>query len=391
MLKYILLNIIWVPLLTLGQYNTQAVLDSIAKNNKTILANQQYWIAQNKLFETGLTPYDPTVEFEYLLGTPSEMGDQIDFTVAQPFDFPTVYKKKKKLANAQKQQAEFAKKLIEQDVLFEAQTLCINLVYQNKLKTKLIKWKESANEWVQFYQKKIDIGDGTILDLNKAKLHLIDIETQENENNTVIKTLQAQIIQLNGGKLIACDFSDYDTLEILPDLETLKAEIEAINYEHKLFEQQKTIAQKQTEVTKALSLPKLELAYRYQSILNQQFNGIVFGVSLPLWENKNKVAAQKQFEVLANDELDKIHEEHTSKIEQLYNQYQHKKTILNQYTTLLESVNSIVLLDKALKYGEISVLQYFQEVSFYFESTKKLFQIEKEYQEIVAALTKFRL
>lgn len=381
----------WLPFVIYGQSNTETILDNIAKNNKTILANKQYWKAQNTLFETGLTPYDPKVEFDYLFGSPSEMGDQTDFTIVQPLDFPTVYGKKRKLADAQKQQSEFAHKIVEQDILLEAKKVCIELIYRNRLQTKLNQRKENTEQWMHFFQKKLDTGDGNILDLNKAKLHLIDINTEWRKNQSEIQTFNQKLVQLNGGNPVELNATVYDVLELIPDIETLKAEIKEVNPHHEFLEQQKLIAEKQTEVAKALNLPKFEIGYHYQSILNQRFNGIHVGINIPLWENKNKVEAQRQFELLANEELNKVHLQHLSELEQLYSQYQNKESLLEEYKTVLESVNSTSLLDKALKYGEISVLQYFQESSYYYESTKNLLQMEKEYQEIVAELMKHKL
>src|SRR5687768_8703604 len=84
-----------------AQSTIDTVLASIANNNKTIHANTQYWEVQKLQYKTGLTPYNPTAEFDYLIGSPATTGNQTDFTIAQSFDFPTTYAKKNQLSKQQ--------------------------------------------------------------------------------------------------------------------------------------------------------------------------------------------------------------------------------------------------------------------------------------------------
>ena len=87
--------------LTLAQGTLDSVLNSIASKNKTLASYSKLSEARQLEFRTGLTPYNPTVEYDYLLGTPSNAGNQTDIMVVQSFDFPTAYIKRKKVANGQ--------------------------------------------------------------------------------------------------------------------------------------------------------------------------------------------------------------------------------------------------------------------------------------------------
>src|SRR3989304_8690567 len=116
-----------------AQSTIDTVLANIAKNNKTIFANTHYWEAQKLQYKTGLTPYNPSVNYDYLIGSPSTAGNQTDFTITQTFDFPTVYIKKKQVAEQQIGQAEFQLIAKRQEVLLEAKIICVELVYRNKM------------------------------------------------------------------------------------------------------------------------------------------------------------------------------------------------------------------------------------------------------------------
>jgi hypothetical protein len=66
-----------------SQSTIENALTEIAKNNKTIQANTQYWNAQKVQYKTGNSLYNPTVEYDYLKGSPANAGNQTDFTITQ--------------------------------------------------------------------------------------------------------------------------------------------------------------------------------------------------------------------------------------------------------------------------------------------------------------------
>jgi cobalt-zinc-cadmium efflux system outer membrane protein len=75
----------------------------------------------------------------------------------------------------------------------------------------------------------------------------------------------------------------------IPDFVTLEKEIEENDPEIKKLLLQYQIAKQEVEVNKALNLPKFEIGYRYQGLLNENYNGIHAGVTIPLWERNNIV------------------------------------------------------------------------------------------------------
>ncbi len=55
---------------------------------------------------TGNTPPDPEVEFAYLFGKPSDLGNRIDFGITQQLDFPTTYIHRSKVKKINSSRAE---------------------------------------------------------------------------------------------------------------------------------------------------------------------------------------------------------------------------------------------------------------------------------------------
>ena len=141
-----------------AQSATENVLSEIKKNNKTLIATTQYWEAQKLQYKTGLTPYNPTVEYDYLKGTPASTGNQEEFNVNQSFDFPSAYFKKNQLANQQTTQAEYKLTASRQDILLDAKKTCIQLIYHNKLQIRLVQQKQNIEKLFSAFKTKLEKG-----------------------------------------------------------------------------------------------------------------------------------------------------------------------------------------------------------------------------------------
>ena len=375
-----------------AQTGLETVLSDIAKNNKTLQTQAKYWDAQKLQYNTGITLYDPVVSYDYMRGNPNAIaGNQTDITVVQRFDFPTVYGKRRKLADEQSKQADFTLTANRQQILLEAKKAYIELVYLNKLKGKIEERKTKIEKFLNDFQTKLDKGEGNVLDVNKAKLQLIEINKDYQLNISTINQLIQKLTELNGGIEIAFTETDYPDYPPVPLFEELEKEIENIDPVRKYLEQQKVSAQKQIEVTKAMTLPKLDAGYHYQGILGQNFHGARIGVSIPLWENKNRVKQSQAELSVADVQLDEHINEHYYDIKQLYEKYINLQKTVEDYQNVLSNINSVQLLDKALRFGEITTIQYFLEVSYFYTATNNFLLAEKEYNEVIAELYRYQL
>jgi outer membrane protein TolC len=374
-----------------AQSTIDSVLSIIAQNNTVIIANTKYWDAQKVLYKTGLGLYDPKADFDFLSGSPAGAGNQIDFTITQAFDFPSVYSKKKQLSNEQITQTDFQLTANRQNVLLEAKLLCIELIYRNKYQKEIDERLQSTQKWLNNFEVRLAKGEGNILDVNKAKLQWIETNAMWQENQSIIKVLNQKLTEMNGGLNLELKDTEYPINMQIPEFAELENTIEKSDPILKYLEQEKVVGEKQVEVSKAMGLPKLETGYHYQSILNQKFHGLHVGASIPIWENKNKVKAQKAELVFTEYNLQNHLNEHYYAILHEYEVFKQLEATLNAYQEAFPSIRSIDLLDKSLAFGEISTLEYFMEVSFFFESLQNYLKTEMEYQKSIAKLNKHLL
>lgn len=376
-----------------AQSGIDNTLASVARNNKTIAANQQAWEARKLEFNTGLTPANPVIEYDYLIGTPANAGNQTDFTVSQAFDFPTAYSRKRKLADEQVKQADFNMVSVRQDILLEAKTACIRLVYYNKLNTQLVKRLSDAEKLATDFRTKMDKGDGNILDTNKANLQAVEIKKEYQKNLSMINQLNQKLTELNGGQQIVFRDTIYPVLPNIPSFDELEKEYEANDPDRKILEQQKVVAETNLSLSKSLALPKIEVGYHYQGILGQTYNGVHTGISIPLWENKNVIKQRKAELSAATADIDAHKNEHYYHIRHLYENYMNLKVTMEAYeaANLDTSSRNRVLLNKAFALGQLSSIEYFMEISYYYTSLNHFLETEKDYHEAVALLLKYQL
>jgi len=373
-----------------AQSNMQEVLQSVANNNLNLKAQNQYIETQRIGYKTELNLANP--EFEYENNFSDTEGKPYEILISQSFDFPTVYMHKNKIKKAKTANLNNLLLQSRQEILLGAKKICLSLIYQNKLKLELVNRYENAQKLVNFFQKKLKQGDANILEMNKVKVVLLNIKNQLQLCNSRIANLNEELKQLNGGNHIELETSEYPDFALEEDYS--KLEMDYLNGIPQLnnMKAHKEIASKEIALAKNQALPKLTLGYRYiNSDLTKAANGLKFGISIPLWENRNKVKYAKLNQLSQESNFLAQEKIILSDFQKNYQNYQGLKASLAEYREILEGSNMNDLLQKALDYGQISSIEYFMETIYFYESYDTFLEVEKEYHLAVANLMKYQL
>ena len=373
------------------QSGIDAVLSSVEENNLTLKANRQFWEARSKELLMGLSLPNPQVEFEYLFGNQAIAGNQTDFLAFQSFEFPSVYGKRKEIAQLEGTNSVYRINAKRQDILLEAKEVSIQIIYNQKLKNYFEDRLLANQKLVSDFQRRLDQGDGTILEVNKSKLQLLQTQQSLRMVNVEIQSLMTLLTQMNGGLPVDLPDTSYPAPVPLPVFEVLEQEIESVDPERQLLEEEKKLAEMRKDAGKFKSLPEFELGYRYQGILGQKFNGIHTGLTIPLWEQKNVNQFHDADILLRELEIQEHVTEHFHEIKRLFMDVDSLRTALDDYLVALDQISDPVLLDKALALGEITIIEYFMENSFYQAAYHTLLELERDYQLLMARLLKYRL
>ncbi|HEX5624404.1 MAG TPA: TolC family protein [Saprospiraceae bacterium] len=374
-----------------AQDHLDTILDAVAKNNKSLLANRQYWEAKKLEYRTGIYLSDPVIQYQYLSGAPESAGNQNEWLAIQAFDFPTVYGHKRKLAREQSAWSDHMLTASRQDVLLEAKLSFLDLVYRNKLKAALSERRVKLEKLVQDFQRQLDQGEGNILDLNKVKLQLMETMQRIQENDAAHNRQLLHLTELNGGETLAIPDTVYPKEQAIPPFEELERAYELADPRLKGLEQELHVADRQLKLEKAMRLPRFEAGYRYQSILDQKFNGIHAAVRVPLWEHKNRVRHQRAKLDYQVQQLTAHRTEHYLEIREWYDEMSLLKENLELYRSVIPQLQHVQLLDKALKLGELSTSEYFLEISYQEQAFMQYLKTEHDYHATLAQLNQYKL
>ena len=375
-----------------GQNSIDEVLRSIEANNKELQANGQLTVSKKLEAKLDNNLLDPSVSYVHQYGNREGMGIQGELVASQSFDFPSVYVQKNKLAKSKavsydRQGAEF-----RQQILLQAKELCLDLVLLNQQKALLDQRRQNAEQLSELYATRLQSGDANILETNKINLELLNAKTEARMNEaTRIAKLQ-ELATLNGG--IAIEFTDtaYTPVKELLSFEELRSEAVTSNPQLLTLKSEQIAAQRQLSVNKSKGLPGFELGYRLNTATGgERFNGFLVGVTIPLFSNRNNVRQAKAQSLYTDLQLESTTSTVESELRQLYNQSLALRTSMDEYNTVLKSQNNLVLLNKAIQTGQISMIEYFVDVTTLYQSMQNYMQLQNEYQKVMAQLYKYKL
>ena len=379
-------------LTTRAQSSIDQVLRSIETNNKSLQANTKMTDAQKLEAQTGKFLANPSVEWEQMWGNRNNPGSEYTLTVKQSLDFPTTYSNKNKLANLKANTIGFQSAAYRQQLLLNAKQTCIEIIYLRKQKSLLDERLANAETMFALYKKRFESGDANQLELNKIQLELLNAQNQSRLNKAALTTAEEQLRNLNGGKPITFDATDYPAGEELINFDQLQAAFMDADPNLKSLTGNQEIANREVKLSRSLTLPKFDVGYKRNAASDHvASNGFMVGVSIPLFENKNTVKKAKAQAEFATASLEDNRLNLKTNLQQLYQQAEALQISRADYAKVLEQQRNIELLNKALNAGQLSVIDYFTELSTIYDSHQSYLDVEKEYHSILAQLYQYKL
>ncbi|MDE7102749.1 MAG: TolC family protein, partial [Bacteroidales bacterium] len=322
--------------------------------------------AEKYSYKTGLTPGDPEVGFSYKWGTRGA-GDEAELEVVQAFEFPAVYAYAKKLSDLNVRNADLRYERARLAWQVEVRQLCIRVVYYNAMEKLWRRRMEQADTLLDAYQKTFRMGETNSLDMNKARMNWVKLRNEYQNLLIDRESLEMELSRLMGGAPVRLLQSDYDPMEWPADFDRWYGQMSIWHPALMLSEGEADAAKKGVELNTAHAFPSFKVGYKGENIFNEGLHGVVVGMSLPLWENKNKVKQAKLANMSAEMSLKDVQLATHAKYSTLYAKaVQLQKTVAEYRKTIAEAGNT-TLLGKALRAGEISLLEYLVEQDYLFE------------------------
>lgn len=343
----------------------EQVLGQIEQNNQTLktLASQVEsqrltFTAQNKL-------PDPQIGAFYLPVGRHNTGNYSEFQISQSFEFPSVYGVRSDLIEQQTLEMKAEYKAKRQEILLQAKSHCLNLIYLNQKRAIEMLRTEQAKlvfDQIQESYQKEQIG---ILELNKAKIAWMQEQFKIQQIDSDILNLLLLLRSLNGGKELSFIAQEYpDTLD-LDSKELIWEQKRRTDADLLTLMQKEAVARQALKLVQKKSLPDLTAGFNYQGVGGSNYAGLYAGISIPLWSNPHQIKAAQAQLLFQENHTASVTTQAFGHFEKQYNEYQNLLAQFRSYTSTLSDLNSDQLLLLAYQSGQLSYLEYYMELQFY--------------------------
>lgn len=385
----------------------EGILQQIELHNRELQAATQLARAEKLEQKSSNNLPDPTLSYAHLWDSKDKNITVGELVVSQSFDFPTRYLSRGGMNRHLYSSIDAATEATRQRILLEAKLLCIEITTLNRQQKLLKERMEQAEKLAKLYQKRLQEGDANLIETNKIELERLNARTEYRLGEIAIRNKTQQLLTLNGNQPLlpgrptplgpavpTADSLGLDRFNEQPlpgDLVTLMGELMETDPSLRALKSRQLAAEKSIGLNKQGWLPRLELGYRRNTESGHPLNGVVVGFSFPLFENRSKVKSARSQATGLKLQREDTQDKEQARLSRLYEEAYQLQQSIQEYQSTLSAQQNLTLLEKALMEGQISLIDYFVEVSIIYQSQSNLFALEGEYQRAVAELYRSRL
>lgn len=374
----LLLALTFVSFVNAQNSSLQNFLQQVDTNNLTLKTLRQKLQAEKIATRIGLTPSNPEAEFIYQWGSPVDIGNKKTISITQSFDFPTAYAYRGRIARNLSSSLEYDFRARRTEILSNAHKLYVEYVYHVAMVNELTRQFRYTQVIANALRRKMEVGEIGIIPFTQTELKLQEAFTSLKLAENSLKCIYNEITSINGGFPVSIT----DSVMVLPMLtdsfEDWMATAEQQNPEIQFLNSQVALGQLQVKLSRVESLPSFHAGYASEKVAGEQFQGVVAGIKIPLWEKANTVryakANAKQLQFAAEDYLLSFRLRSKS----LFDRVKSLSDNINQLSSILAKLDIEAKLTLALEKGEISVVDYYTELSDIYGLRLKLLELQNE-------------
>lgn len=368
----------------MAQTSLQELLKSVEQNNPQLITASKGLLSTTAELKMGRNPMDPELEYSHVFGTENTN----ELTLKQSFDFPTVYRQRNNVAKYGTQKAEAEFMATRQTIFSEVTSMYVTVVALNNelsiLKTRL----ENAQSIKKFFEKKLEAGETTILEKNKVTALYINAKSQLSMSEMELQNVLNQLTQMNGGQKVTI------TSPVYPDFNSIESALnvdEIINKSYALqaISLDSMMAKSQLKLSKQEWIPSLSLGYKAAFTKGNYNNGIVAGISIPLWQKRGNVKFSKLNKEFSQANYNQTYTSQRTELENLVRSMMSYTQILSEYSQYMKESRNEELLLKALQSGTITMTDYLVELSLFYDTVDMANNAQKSLYQTKAQMTKY--
>ena len=378
--------------LSMGMHAQQieSVLQQIEQNNKELQAQQQLTEAAKMEVRTLNNLEDPKVSYSPFFDKGVDGVASSEMVVSMGFDFPTLYASRHQAGNLQHDFLNHQQATIRRDILLQAKNLCLELILLNQEHELLVARSKNAQTLLELFEQRLEEGDANALDVNKIKMERMNVQTEVARNNAAHRTALQQLMAMNANMPLEFSEMKYPKVEMIRDYNQLYDEVMGSDSGLKAATAAVRAAEKNVSVNKQQWIPKFEVGYRRNTSLDEHFNGVLVGGSIPLFSNRKKVKIAKAQAISSQLTLDNARLQVEAAVQGQFNEIQQLREALDAYDVALMH-ETLDMLNEAVTSGHLSVIAYYVEADNVYKNLAAYMQVENQYQKVMADVYKNRL
>lgn len=308
-----------------------------------------------------------------------------ELIVSQSFDFPTLYRQRREQAalDADVRSQQYAAAL--RDVMLQARLAALDVVRTNQLIDMHRQRLAETDTILSLLQRRIEAGDATSLEVNKARLTRMAVQQQLAETEADRAARLAELQSLNGGEPIditqrklpeytlAANFDDFlaEACSANPDISAAEANVRARDNE--------------LRTSRQAWLPQFSVGYRRNTDGPIHSHGFLVGAAFPLYSTSARVKAARARQQAAQQELDAARQEAEDALRLRYAELLRLHNVLDHSDTALLQ-ETLTLLTRALQYGQLTALEYYTETADIYEKLQAHIDLHARYASLFTEL-----
>lgn len=376
-----------------AQNSAEVVLASVEKNNPELQALRKRTESEKYGFKAERMVEAPEVGFDYLWGSPADIGTRKDISVTQSIDIATISGTKGKIAKSESELSDMQFNVRRQEILLQAKLLYINIIYCNAVGAELERRLERSEKVESVYRDMQVRGETDMIEVNKAHLAYLAQRNALARNKMEAEGFRLELHRLNGGEPLEINDLSYARTDMLPaDFDTWYKEVADRSPEIRAARQNVKVNEAVARGIKMSSCPTITAGYMAELVKGSNFRGLTLGLSIPLWSARSKTRQANLSCEASRLEVKDVEASEYSALRSLYEKASGLKDLSDELAlSLAVSDEAMSMTEKKFNEGEISLMDSIMELSLYYSVVDESLAASKDYDLALAELNAWSL
>lgn len=376
-----------------AQNSAEVVLASVEKNNPELQALRKRTESEKYGFKAERMVEAPEVGFDYLWGSPADIGTRKDISVTQSIDIATISGTKGKIAKSESELSDMQFNVRRQEILLQAKLLYINIIYCNAVGAELERRLERSEKVESVYRDMQVRGETDMIEVNKAHLAYLAQRNALARNKMEAEGFRLELQRLNGGEPLEINDLSYVRSDMLPaDFDMWYKEVADRSPEIRAARQNVKVNEAVARGIKMSTCPTITAGYMAELVKGSNFRGLTLGLSIPLWSARSKTRQANLSCEASRLEVKDVEASEYSALRSLYEKASGLKDLSDELAlSLAVSDEAMSMTEKKFNEGEISLMDSIMELSLYYSVVDESLAASKDYDLALAELNAWSL